>query len=185
MQKFIGLRSLSGVLSLLFLITAGRSFGQTATGGAITVSGTAGVSAGSASNSVTVSQTVTDISLTLTSLHVTNLNSVAIVLVAPGGQALDVVSGVCGAGSQQTGSSTFTLDDTGDTGTSNFHGFLSGLGAGTCPSTYSGTYFPVDYAPGADTFNSPGPSSYKSAGVAATCTANNVSCGNDNFSTVF
>ena len=172
--------------------TSGNVTTCTSSGG-ITVSSTLNASVGSSISVASLPGTVTAISLTLNSLNVTNLNSAAIVLVPPSGlTALDLFSGMCGSGSQQIGSSTFTLADTGATGTDNFHGMLPGLGISTCPSTFSGTYLPTDYYPGQDTFNSPGPgTSYNSGGISAagtnTCQGLVPSgeCGSYNFTSAF
>ena len=133
--------------------------------GGITVSSTFGASVGSTAAVSGLSGTITAITLTMNSLNVTNLNSVAMVLVPPSGTALDIFSGICGSGTQQVGNSTFTLVNTGATGTNNNSGLLPGLGISTCPSALSGTYLPTDYFPGQDTFNSPGPSTYNSGGT--------------------
>src|SRR5277367_6923078 len=93
--------------------TSGNVTTCTSSGG-ITVSSTVGASVGSSISVASLPGTVTAISLTLNSLNVTSLNSVAIVLVPPSGlTALDLFSGMCGSGSQHIGSSTFTLADTG------------------------------------------------------------------------
>ena len=100
--------------------------------GGITVSGTFGASEGS-SNVVGGLTSVTNISLTLTNLSVHDLNSAAVVLVPPSGSgltALDLLSGVCGTGTEQIGNSTFTLADSGS-GTDNNSGMMSGVGVGT------------------------------------------------------
>jgi hypothetical protein len=179
------------VIALFALLLPVRAHGQCSTSGSvttcssssgITVSGNYGTSEGSSISVSGLSTTVTNVSLTMTNLDVTNLNSVAMVLVPPSGTALDLLSGVCGAGSQEIGNSTFTLADSGATGSDNFNGMVPYLG-GTCPSALSGTYLPADYFPGQDTFDSPGPSTYNSAGIGSSiCTADNVSCGSSNFS---
>ncbi len=127
-------------VSALLLAFAERSyatanFTQT---NSITVSSSPGVSVG---NSITVSGlpgTITDITLTLTDLHVTNLDSVSIVLVPPSGTAFDLFGGAC-----SSGNATLTLSDSGDTGTDAVSGMVPFLGAPaparsrapTCPST--------------------------------------------------
>ncbi len=163
--------------SVLLLPFAERSSAQTFGGSnPIAVSGTVGASEGSTATVSGVSGTVTAISVTLTNLDITaptsepdGLNNVAMVLVPPSGSGLtplDLFSGICGSGTEQVGNSTFTLADTGDTGTDNTSGMLPGLGISTCPSTLSGTYLPTDYFPAQDTFNSPGPgTNYNSAGT--------------------
>ena len=148
----------------------------------ITVSGTFGASAGSTVSVSGLSSTITVISLTLNNLNVTNLNSVAMVLVPPSGSgltALDFFSGIC-----NSGNATFTLADTGANGANNLSGMIPGLGSSTCPSALSGTYLPTDYFPGQDTFNSPGPGTfYNSAGIGSSqCSSLNVNCGSFNFS---
>ena len=162
---------------LLLLPFVERSSAQTFGGSnPISVSGTVGASEGSTATVSGVSGTVTAISVTLTNLDITaptsdpdGLNNVAMVLVPPSGSGLtplDLFSGICGSGTEQVGNSTFTLADTGDTGTDNTSGMLPGLGISTCPSTLSGTYLPTDYFPAQDTFNSPGPgTNYNSAGT--------------------
>ena len=146
----------------------------------ITVSSTFGASEGSAASVSGLSGTITAISLTLNSLNVTNLNSVAMVLVPPSGSGLtplDFISGVC-----DSANATFTLADTGATGTDNVSGMVPYLG-GTCPTALSGTYLPTDYFPDQDTFNSPGPSTYNSAGIGSSlCGPLGVTCGSFNFS---
>ncbi len=163
--------------SVLLLPLAERSSAQTFGGSnPISVSGSVGTSEGSTATVSGVSGTVTAISVTLTNLDITSptsdlggLNSVAMVLVPPSGSGLkplDLLSGICGSGTEQVGNSTFTLADTGDTGTDNTSGMLPGLGISTCPSTLSGTYLPTDYFPAQDTFNSPGPgTNYNSGGT--------------------
>ncbi|HZZ38459.1 MAG TPA: Ig-like domain repeat protein [Acidobacteriaceae bacterium] len=141
---------------------------QSFTGGPITVSGTQFQSVGSSVTVSGLSGTVNAISLQFNNLNVTNLDSIAVVLVSPSGQAFDLLSGVCGEGTAQVGASTFTLADSGDTGTDNDTGYLSGFNqdgnpVGTCPAAYTGTYLPTDYyAPNGDTFSSPGPATYAS-----------------------
>ncbi|MFZ0688516.1 MAG: Ig-like domain repeat protein, partial [Acidobacteriaceae bacterium] len=134
----------------------------------ITVSSTAYASEGTGITVTGLSGSVTNISMTLNNLSVTNLNDVAMVLVPPsssGLKPLDFLSGVCGYGTQQIGNSTFTLADSGDTGTDNVSGMIPYLGA-SCPSAFSGTYLPSDYYPGNDTFDSPGPgTNYNSGGA--------------------
>ncbi len=153
--------------------------------GGITVSSTYQASVGSTASVSGLSGTISSISLALNNLNVTNLNSVAMVLVPPSGSGLtplDFFSGICGAGTQEVGNSTFTLVNTGASGTDNYNGMIPFLG-GTCPSTLSGTYLPADYFPGEDTFNSPGPSSYNSAGIGgSTCSQPTIMCGSFNFS---
>ncbi len=147
----------------------------------ITVSGTFGASVGSTVSVSGLSGTITNISMTLNSLNVTNLNSVAMVLVPPSGSgltALDFFSGIC-----DSGNATFTLANTGANGVNNLSGMVPGLGSSTCPGALSGTYLPTDYFPAQDTFNSPGPSTYNSAGIGSSlCAPLNVSCGSFNFS---
>ncbi|MGA2534623.1 MAG: hypothetical protein ABSF53_01310, partial [Terracidiphilus sp.] len=118
---------------------------------------------------------------------------VAMVLVPPSGsglKALDLLSGICGFGTQQTGNSTFTMVNSGGSGTDNLDGMIPYLG-GTCPTTLSGSYVPTDYFPGADVFSAPGPSSYLSGGIGApgTTTCNDdfpsTMCGTYTFSTAF
>src|SRR5277367_432519 len=151
----------------------------------ITVSSTFGASVGSIASVSGLSGTITSISMTLTNLNVTNLNSIAMVLVPPSGSGLtplDFFSGICGAGTQEVGNSTFTLVNSGATGTDNYNGMIPFLG-GTCPGTLSGTYLPADYFPGQDTFNSPGPSTYNSAGIGGSiCSQPTIMCGSFNFS---
>jgi hypothetical protein len=176
-------------LASLLLPLAEPSSAQTFTSSSgITVSGTQSASAGSTVSVSGLSSTVTGMSLTFNGLSVSNLNDVAIVLVPPGGSgltALDLLSGICGYGSQQIGSSTFTLADSNATGSDNFSGMLPYLG-GTCPTTLSGTYLPSDYFPGQDVFNSPGPSTYNSGGPGSSvCAPLNVTCGNYGFATGF
>jgi hypothetical protein len=80
---------------------------------------------------------VTNISLTFNNLDVNDLNSVAIVLVPPAGSGLtplDLLSGLCGAFSEQIGNSTFTLADTASGGAGNTDGMLPGLGVSNCPN---------------------------------------------------
>jgi hypothetical protein len=132
---------------------------------------------------------VTNISLTFTGLDVNNLNSMAIVLVPPSGSGLtplDLLSGLCGTGTQQIAISTFTLADTASGGAGNTDGMLPGLGISTCPGSLSGTYYPTDWYPGLDTFTAPGPGTdYNSAGLGqTTCSGigSNVECGSYNFS---
>ena len=163
---------------------------QTTVGGSnpITISGTYTQSESSTvsvtSSSLPSSDTVTAISVNFTGVNVHNLNSVAMVLVSPGGTALDLLSGVCGEGTQQVGYSSFSLADTGATGSDNVGGMVPYFG-GTCPSTLSGTYLGTDYFPGEDSF-SPGPSSYDSAGPGTpTCSGLGVSCGSYSFSTAW
>jgi len=163
---------------------------QTTIGGSnpITISGTYTQSESSTvsvtSSSLPSSDTVTAISVNFTGVNVHNLNSVAMVLVSPGGTALDLLSGVCGEGTQQVGYSSFSLADTGATGSDNVGGMVPYFG-GTCPSTLSGTYLGTDYFPGEDSF-SPGPSSYDSAGPGTpTCSGLGVSCGSYSFSTAY
>ena len=175
--------------------TTGNVTTCTSSGG-IGVSSSVGVSESSSISVTSLPGTVTAISVTLTNLDITGgsesgLNSMAIVLVPPSGMGLDFLSGVCGSGSQQIGNSTFTLADTGVTGTDNFHGMLPYLG-GTCPSTFAGIYLPSDYFPGMDVFNGGGggPSSYLSAGISASGMTNcqslpGVSCGSYDFTTAF
>jgi hypothetical protein len=177
-------------LRLLFLAAASllmpwaeHSSAQTFnSSGGIAVSSTIGQSQGSSTTVSGLTGTVASISLNFNNLNVSNLNSVAIVLVSPSGTALDVLSGVCGDGSQQIGNSTFTLADSGDTGPDNVNGMVPTPGA--CPSQLSGTYFPSDWFAGQDGFNSPGPSTYKSAGVGSLCPAGS-QCGSDDFGTTF
>ncbi len=193
-------------IAVLLLPIAERSSAQTTFGGSnpISVSGTAGTSEGSTVAVNGLSGSIIAISVALTNLDITapatgsdlsGLDSVAMVLVPPhnsGLTPLDLFSGICGVGTAQVGNSTFTLADTGDTGTDNFHGMIPGLGSGTCPSALSGTYLPTDYFPAQDTFNSPGPgTTYNSAGIGAsgTTSCNNLipsgECGTYNFSTAF
>ena len=182
---------LSLLMALLLLNTTERSSAQTFSSGAgITVSSTLGASEGSTVTVSGVSGTVINITLTLTDLDVTNLNSVAMVLVPPsstGLTPLDLLSGLC-----NEGNSTFTLADSGDTGADNAKGMLPGNGIVTCPSSLSGTYLPSDWYPGQDTFNSPGPgTNYNSAGIGApgTTDCNNdwpsTECGTYDFATAF
>ncbi len=176
-------------IGALLLPLAEPSFAQTFTSsGGITVSGTEFASAGSTVSVTGLPGTVTGMSLTFNSLNITNLNDVAIVLVPPSGSGLtplDLLSGVCGYGTAQIGNSTFTLADTGATGSGNFSGMVPYLGD-TCPTTFSGTYLPSDFFPGQDTFNSPGPSTYNSGGPGSSvCAPLNVTCGNDGFATGF
>src|ERR1700757_3470288 len=101
--------------------TSGNVTTCTSSGG-ITVSSNLGQSQGSTATVSGLSGTITAISLTLSNLNVTNLNSVAMVLVPPSGSGLtplDFFSGTCGSGSEQVGNSTFTLADTGATGSNN------------------------------------------------------------------
>jgi hypothetical protein len=185
MQKLKSFRQGLIFISLLLTAFGASSFAQTFGGSnPITVSGTQFASVGSTANVSGLSGAVTAISVTFTNLNVQNLNSTALVLVAPTGQALDLVSGVCGTGTQQIGNSTFTLSDSNDTGTNNFSGLLPINGSGsTCPSAFAGTYKPSDYFPGIDVFHAPGPSTYKSGGIG---TFNgNIVTGSDNFSTTF
>jgi Bacterial Ig-like domain (group 3)/Dockerin type I domain len=131
--------------------------------GGITVSSTFGASVGSSTSVSGLAGTVTSISLTLNNLNVTYLNSVAMVLVPPSGSGLtplDFLSGAC-----NSSASTFTVADTGATGTDNNSGLIPTPGIGTCPGVLSGTYLPTDYYPGQDIFNPPGPSTYNSAGT--------------------
>lgn len=160
--------------------TSGNVTTCTSSGG-ITVSSTFQASVGSSAAVSGVSGTITAVSLALTNLNVTNLNSVAMVLVPPSGSgltALDLISGVC-----NSGNTSFTLADSGATGADNVSGMVPFLG-GTCPSSLSGTYLPTDYFPGQDTFNSPGPgTSYNSAGIGnSLCSPLGVTCGSFNFS---
>ena len=159
----------------------------------ITISGTLDVSEGSTVSVTGLSSTVTDISLTFTNLNVTNLNSVAAVLVPPSGSglpALDLMSGVCGSVNQQIGNSTFTMVSNGGSGVDNLKGMIPYFG-GTCPSTFSGSYVPTDYYPAQDKFNSPGPSSYVSGGIGSPGTTNcnndfpSTQCGTYNFDSAF
>ncbi|HTW81577.1 MAG TPA: Ig-like domain-containing protein, partial [Terracidiphilus sp.] len=141
--------------------TSGNVTTCTSSGG-ITVSGTAGVSEGSSNVVSSLPGTVTAISVTLTDIDISGsggLNNVAMVLVAPNGTALDILSGVC-----DSGEATITLEDSGATGTDNIDGLIPYLG-GTCPSTLSGTYNATDWYPGDDVFDPPGPSTYNSAGL--------------------
>jgi len=143
--------------------STGNPVVTTCTGSEISVSGTVGASEGSSISVSGIPATVASMSITLNSLAVTGsngggLNSVAMVLVSPSGKALDFLSGVC-----DEPSSTFTIVDTGDTGTDELNGMLPLNGVGTCGSL-SGNYFPSDFFPGQDTFNSPGPSTYDSGG---------------------
>jgi subtilisin-like proprotein convertase family protein len=165
--------------------TAGNVTTCTSSGG-ITVSSTVGQSQGSSTAVSGLSGTITAISLTMTNLNVTDLNSVAMVLVPPSGSGLtplDFFSGICGFGTQQVGNSTFNLVNSGATGTDNYNGMIPFLG-GTCPGTLSGSYLPADYFPGQDVFNSPGPgTSYNSAGIGGTiCSQPTIKCGSFNFS---
>ncbi len=149
----------------------------------ITVSSTFGASIGSTAVVSGLTGTITAIKLNLNNLNVTNLNSVAMVLVPPSGSGLtplDFFSGTC-----DSANASFTLADTGATGTDNVSGMVPYLG-GTCPSALSGTYLPTDYFPAQDTFNSPGPSTYNSAGIGSSlCTPLNVTCGSFNFNSSF
>jgi hypothetical protein len=176
-------------LASLLLPLAEHSSAQTFTSSSgIAVSGTQAASVGSTVSVSGLSSTVTGMSLTFNGLSVSNLNDVAIVLVPPSGSGLtplDLFSGICGYGSEQIGSSTFTLADSNATGSDNFSGMLPYLG-GTCPATLSGTYLPSDYFPGQDAFNSPGPSTYNSGGPGSSvCAPLNVTCGNYGFATGF
>jgi hypothetical protein len=172
MQAITWLGRFSGIAALSLGMLGGSASAQTFGGSnGITVSSTVGQSQGSSASVSGLSGTVTAMSLTMTNLNVSNLDSVAIVLVAPGGAAaLDLLSSVCGFGTQQIGNSTFTLADTATSLLPN---------PGSCPSTFSGTFLPTDYVPGQDVFNSPGPSSYKSGGNGTAGT------GTFNFSTTF
>jgi hypothetical protein len=143
--------------------STGNPVVTTCTGSGISVSGTVGASEGSSISVSGIPATVASMSITLNSLALTGsngggLNSVAMVLVSPSGAALDFLSGVC-----NEPSSTFTIVDSSDTGTDNLNGMLPLNGVGTCGSL-SGNYYPSDFYPGGDTFNSPGPSSYDSGG---------------------
>ena len=155
----------------------------------ITLSNGLNASAGSQNVVSGITGSVTNISLTFNNLDVNDLNSVAIVLVPPAGSGLtplDLLSGLCGAFSEQIGNSTFTLADTASGGAGNTDGMLPGLGVSNCPNALSGTYLPTDWFPGQDTFNSPGPgTNYNSAGIGSTACANigsNITCGSYNFS---
>jgi hypothetical protein len=149
----------------------------------ITVSGTYGVSEGSTvvvpAATIPSSSTVTAISVNFSGLNVTNLNSVAMVLESPGGTSLDLLSGVC-----DSTNANFTLADTGATGSDNVSGMVPFLG-GNCPSALSGTYLASDWYAGQDTFSSPGPSSYDSAGSSSACAGVSTTCGTYNFTTAF
>ncbi|MGA8529011.1 MAG: Ig-like domain repeat protein [Acidobacteriaceae bacterium] len=153
----------AAAVGLAFGLTVVSAQAQSFTGGPITVSGTQFQSVGSTIAVSGLSGTVNAISLQFNNLNVTNLDSIAVLLVSPSGQAFDLLSGVCGENNLQIGSSTFTLADSGDTGTDNDSGYLSGYDqsgnpVGTCPTAYSGTYLPTDYyAPNGDQFASPGP----------------------------
>jgi List-Bact-rpt repeat protein/Big-like domain-containing protein/uncharacterized protein DUF11 len=178
----------TGLAALLLTVPAVSTAQTYNSAGGITVSGTYEASEGSSVSVTNLSGTVSAMSVTLTNLDVTNLNSIAMVLVPPsssGLKALDFFSGICGAGSQQIGNSTLTLINTGGTGTDNVGGMIPYLG-GTCPSALSGNYVPSDYFPGQDVFSSPGPSTYNSGGIGSTaCTSLNVTCGTYTFSTAF
>ncbi len=174
-QKPRALHGVAGLAALLFAAFAVPAFAQTVGGSnPITISSSNNGVGVSASSTVSVpastfpaGATVTAISVTFNSLNTTQLNAQAIALKAPNGTALDFVSGVC-----NSGSATFTLADTGASGTDNFHGMAPGLGISTCPSALSGTYLPTDYYPGDDVFDNGGggPSSYLSAGISASGT---------------
>jgi hypothetical protein len=181
-------RRIPGLVALLFTASAACISAQTVGGSnPITVSGTYGVSEGStvvvSAATIPSSSTVTAISVNFNGLNVTNLNSVAMVLESPGGTSLDLLSGVCGVGTQQE-CSNFTLADTGATGSDNVSGMVPFLG-GNCPSALSGTYLASDWYAGQDTFSSPGPSSYDSAGSSSACAGVSTTCGTYNFTTAF
>lgn len=148
-------------LTILFAASAGISPAQTFGGSnPITVSSTLHQSVGSSVSVSGLSGTVTAISLNVSNLNATNLDSLAFVLVPPasaGKPALDVISGVC-----HMPNSSFTLADSGATGTDNVNGMIPAFTGAAC--TISGTYFSSDHFPGQDVFNSPGPSSYNSGG---------------------
>src|SRR5579859_7918116 len=185
MQKARTLRCVASLTVLLLTASTVPILAQTVGGSnPITISGTFGASASStvvvSAANIPSSSTVTAISVNFNGLNVTNLNSVAMALKSPGGTALDIISGIC-----NSANASFTLADTGGTGPDNVGGMVPFLG-GTCPSALSGTYLPTDYFPGQDTFNSPGPSTYDSAGIGTNgCNALNVTCGSFNFSSAF
>jgi Bacterial Ig-like domain (group 3) len=186
---------LAVAVSALLLPLAEHSFAQITVGGSnpITITSSNDGVGVSASSTITVTAaelpstaTVTAISLTFNSLDSTQLNAQAIALTAPSGTALDLLSGVC-----NSGSATFTLADTGATGSANNDGLMPGIGFGNnCPSALSGTYLPTDYFAGEDVFNNGGggPASYDSAGIGNTKCAiigSGLNCGTFNFSTAF
>jgi len=165
---------MAAAVGLALGLTLANAHAQSFTGGPIAISGTVGQSEYSSIQVTGLTGTVNTISLTFNNLNVTNLNSIAVALVSPSGQALDLLSGVCGftnTNSQQVSSSTFTLADGASPtdGTDSDGGYMSGWPSGsmspdgTCPTAYSGTYLPTDYYPTDDTF-SPQPQSYDSAG---------------------
>ena len=182
-------------IAVLLLPFAERSSAQITVGGSnpITITGSNNSVGVSASSTVTVTagelpsaDTVTGISVTFNGLNSTQLNAQAIALKAPNGTALDLLSAVC-----NSGSTSFTLADTGATGSANNDGLMPGIGFGNnCPSALSGTYLPTDYVAGEDVFNSGGggPASYDSAGIGNTECATigtGLNCGTFNFSTAF
>jgi hypothetical protein len=175
----------------LILLTASVFAGAQSTynsSGVIFLTGSLYDSVGSSISVTNLPGTVTDISVTLNGLDITELNSVAMALVPPSGsglKALDFFSGICGVGTQQIITNVFTVADTGAMGTDNVSGMIPYLG-GTCPNALVGTYLPSDYFPGQDTFHSPGPSTYNSGGIGSTaCASLNVNCGSYTFSTAF
>jgi len=161
-------------LAALLVPTAARA-SCTTSGNVTTCTSSSGISVNTtlydtAGSSISVSGlpgTVTAISVTLTNLNFSGssgggLNGMAMALVPPTGTALDMLSGVC-----NSNETTITLDDsTTANGTDNNDGLIPGIGFGSnCPSALSGTYRATDYFPEEDTFSSPGPSTYYSAGI--------------------
>ena len=180
------LLGLAALAALFFAIFATPASAQTFSGPSITVSSTVGASEGSSTVVSGLSGTVSSITVNLSNLDVTGggLNSVAMVLVSPNGTALDLLSGVC-----NSGETTITLADNPAGGLANNDGLMPGIGFGNnCPTALSGTYLPTDYFPGLDTFNSPGPSTYDSAGIGPSecgTIGSGVTCGSYNFTSAF
>ena len=184
-------RTLFIAVSVLLLPLAEPSSAQTFGGSnPITVSGTYGFSETSTVFVSGISGTVSAISVTFNNLNVTGpngggLNSLSIALKPPSGTAFDLLGGPC-----NSGNATFTLADSGDTGTENTDGMVPFV---TCPSSFSGTYLAADYYANFQTevFNdggSGGPASYNTAGVGdSTCEGleSGLNCGSYDFSTAF
>jgi hypothetical protein len=177
--------------SVLLLPFAERSSAQTFGGSnPITVSGTYGFSETSTVSVSGLSGTVSAISVTFNNLNVTGpngggLNSLSMALKPPSGTAFDLLGGPC-----DSGNTTFTLADSGDTGTDNTGGMIPFI---TCPSSFSGTYLAADYYANFQTevFNeggSGGPATFNTAGVGnSTCGTleSGLTCGSYNFTTAF
>ena len=178
-------------VSVLLLPLAKRSPAQTFGGSnPITVSGTYGFSKSSTASVSGLSGTVTAISMTFNNLNVTGpngggLNSLSMALKPPSGTAFDLLGGPC-----DSGNTTFTLADSGDTGTDNTDGMVPFV---TCPSSFSGTYLAADYYANflTEVLNaggSGGPTTFNTAGVGnSTCGGleSGLTCGSYNFSSAF